>query len=314
MRFTQPFLKLPKLFCAETLAGEVRSIPASAWVPHPGQIPGNDAVLLVTPGGESTNDFAGAMAPTEHLLGCRYIQEVMADIGAVWGRSRLMRLAPGAEVPEHVDINYYWRTHVRIHIPIITSPEVLFTCGGETVHMQPGECWTFDSFRVHKVVNGGTAKRVHLVLDTVGGEELRELMEAAQGPQSPGLERHAPGKAPPRELAYERENVPSIMSPWEMRCHIAFAAEHAPSHPLAEPIFRALDKLAGNWASAWARFGPSDEGIPTYRRLMGAFTRDLNAIGGGSDLLLANRIPLYGVLYALIIRMAVPQPGQSRAA
>ena len=32
-------------------------------------------------------------------------------LGGVWGRSRLMALAPGAEVPAHVDAHYYWRTH-----------------------------------------------------------------------------------------------------------------------------------------------------------------------------------------------------------
>ena len=78
-----------------------------------------------------------------------------------------MGLGPGAEVPEHVDSHYHWRTHLRIHVPIITSPKVEFTCGGETVHMAQGECWLFDSFRWHEVHNRGTERRVHLVLDTV---------------------------------------------------------------------------------------------------------------------------------------------------
>ena len=169
MRLTRPFLQLPKLFDAERLAQEARALPPSAWVPHPGNYAGNDAVLLVTPGGQATNDFAGPMAPTEHLNACPYIMEVMADIGAVWGRSRLMGLATGAEVPEHIDINYYWRNAPAVSHPDHHLAEVLFTCGEETVHMKPGECWTFDSFRIHKVHNGGVAKRVHLVLDTVGG-------------------------------------------------------------------------------------------------------------------------------------------------
>jgi Rieske Fe-S protein len=25
-------------------------------------------------------------------------------------------------VPQHVDIHYYWRTHIRIHVPVITNP------------------------------------------------------------------------------------------------------------------------------------------------------------------------------------------------
>ena len=312
MRLTRPFLQLPKLFDAERLAEEVRALPASAWVPHPGQYAGNDAVLLVTPGGEATNAFAGPMAPTEHLQTCPYIMEVMADIGAVWGRSRLMGLAPGAEVPEHIDINYYWRTHLRFHIPIITSPEVLFTCGDETVHMKPGECWTFDSFRIHKVHNGGVAKRVHLVLDTVGGGRLWELLEAAEAPEKQPLEKHVPSGQAVSALTYEKENVPAIMSPWEVRCHIAYVLEHALPNPLLGNIERCLEKFTQDWAAAWARFGEADEGIATYRQLIGGVQQQLAKLGA-ERVMLSNRLPIHGVLYALIFKMAVPQQ-QQRAA
>ena len=93
MRLTQPLLKLRKRYCAETLAAEVRTLPPSAWLPHPGASPGNDAVPLIGKDGQASNAFYGRMMPTEHLRRCRYIMEIMADIGAVWGRSRLMGLA-----------------------------------------------------------------------------------------------------------------------------------------------------------------------------------------------------------------------------
>ena len=57
---------------------------------------------------------------------------------------------------------------------------MLFTCGDETVHMAAGECWVFDSFLRHDVQNKGDAQRIHLVLDTVGGGILPELMKAAE--------------------------------------------------------------------------------------------------------------------------------------
>ena len=52
--------------------------------------------------------------------------QVMASIGAVWGRTRLMRLSGHAEVTPHVDINYYWRERVRVHVPIVTQPTRAF--------------------------------------------------------------------------------------------------------------------------------------------------------------------------------------------
>ena len=130
-----------------------------------------------------------------------------------------MGLAPGAEVPPHVDSHYYWRTHIRIHIPVITNPGVSFTCGGETVHMAPGECWVFNSFLKHEVHNRGPDTRVHLVLDTVGGGRLYDLIEAAQAGTS-DVELVEPSGTERPQLAYERINLPAVMSPWEICCHV----------------------------------------------------------------------------------------------
>lgn len=67
MRLKQPVLKLRKSYDAERLTAEIRALPASAWLPHPGNYPGNDAVLRVTPKGQMTNGFTGQMAATDHL-------------------------------------------------------------------------------------------------------------------------------------------------------------------------------------------------------------------------------------------------------
>src|SRR5215204_2886325 len=180
MRLSKPLLQLPIRFDADRLANEVNALPASAWLPHPTGFVGNEAVPLVSPNGELNDGFDGPMAPTPHLLQCPYVMELMAALECVWGRSRLMGLAAGADVPIHIDVHYHWRTHRRLHIPVITNAGVLFTCNDETVHMDPGECWLFDSFSLHKVQNKGSERRIHLVLDTVGGERLWDLVDAAE--------------------------------------------------------------------------------------------------------------------------------------
>lgn len=305
MRLNQPLLKLPKSFCAETLAAEVRALPASAWVPHPGNYPGNDAVLLVTPEGTTTNGFVGQMAATEHLRACPYVMEVMADIGAVWGRSRLMGLAPGANVPPHVDVNYHWRTHMRIHIPVITNPAVTFTVGDDRAHMAAGECWVFDSFRMHNVHNGGIDKRIHLVLDTVGGSELWDLVERAQ--QDRAGETGPPLAPTGRDVALRFENarVAGIMSPWEIRCHIAYLADNMVAGPRVAAAFNRLDRFVAGWAALWGEFGEAEQGIPAYRALIAEVRQDLLATGGG-DLPLRNQVPLMRALGELIFQIALP--------
>ncbi|GAA4740808.1 hypothetical protein GCM10023264_02230 [Sphingomonas daechungensis] len=307
MRLKRPFLKLPIRFDAEAIAAEVRALPPSAWTPHPTGFVGNEAVRLVTPIGEDSDAIDGPMGPTTHLQHCDYVRQIMAEIGGVWGRSRFMGLAAGSEVPPHIDIHYYWRTHWRIHIPVITNPGVEFTCGDETVHMKAGECWVFDSFLKHDVQNRGDAQRIHLVLDTVGGGPFADLLEAAaSGPQTERFLR--PGERSGDGLVFERLNSPKVMSPWEMRCHLAFTREQAGSDPRTIRILDRVEKFIDAWAAVWARFGSDDAGRGEYERVLEQARRDILALGI-SELEMPNEVPLPRMLDQLIFVMALAEPG-----
>ena len=310
MRLTEPFVKLPIRFDAEALAAEVNALPASSWVPHATGFPGNEAVRLVTPGGQPTDAFEGPMKPTENLARCPYIMQAMAELGGVWGRSRLMGLGVGAEVPEHVDSHYHWRTHLRIHVPVITNPAVEFTCGGETVHMAAGETWVFDSFRWHEVHNRGQERRVHLVLDTVVTERLWDLIDAAQDGTNVPARLLQPGERRAEPLMFEQHNAPKVMSPWEIRGHIAFLAGEAEPHPAFDPVMKRLDKFADAWASLWAQFGDSEQGRADYIELARRSRRDIQELGA-DQVLLKNELDLAFVLDQLVFIMAVAAPAAS---
>lgn len=311
MRLKKPFLKLPIRFDAETIAAEVRALPASAWTPHPTGFVGNEAVRLVTPGGEDSDAIEGPMAATDSLNRCDYVRQIMAEIGGVWGRSRFMGLAPGREVPPHIDINYYWRTHLRIHIPVITNPGVLFTCGGETVHMAAGECWVFDSFLEHDVQNRGDAQRIHLVLDTVGGGILPQLMKAAEEGMTDARLFEA-GKRGGNGLVFEKVNSPKVMSPWEMRCHLAFTREKAGSDPQVLAILDRVEMFIDAWAANWARFGTDDAGRTVYEQLLQDVRESVSAMGVAT-LELPNKVPLARMLEQLILLLALAHPDSAVA-
>ena len=304
MRLKQALNRLPVHFCADTLAAEVRNLPPEAWVPHPQKFDGNEYVPLVSPGGQITGEFAGPMAMTPYLRRCSYMMEVMASLDCVWGRSRLMGLGPGADVPEHVDINYYWRTHVRVHIPIVTNPEVAFTCAGNTVNMAAGDCWVFDTFQNHAVHNGGQAQRIHLVLDTVGGDRLWDVIEATQ--EGRDQERHllAPGTLTGSPVRVEQHNYPSVMTPWEMRIHFEELLALAKDEPPLALVRRRLDRLAAGWTGAWAEFGDDAAAIPTYRAMIASAQHDLDRIGG-HGIMLDNDRALYQVLQRFIFDSAI---------
>jgi hypothetical protein len=313
MRFSKPLLRLPIKFSAETLSAEVSALPASAWTAHPQHFPGNSAVRLITARGEATDAIEGEMGPTPQLLACPYVMQMMESIGSVWGRSRLMGLAPGAEVPLHVDSHYYWRTHIRIHIPVITNPGVSFSCGGETVHMAPGECWVFDSFQKHEVHNRGSETRVHLVLDTVGGGRLHDLIEAAEaGAGEAELVEPSAGAAP--RLAFERVNLPEVMSPWEIRCHVDFIMGNAADHPKLDPVKKRIGRFIDDWAALWAQFGSDERAVSAYRQLLTEVRGDLQVVGA-DEVELANGVSLRHIFDQLVVQAALqatrptrPQP------
>ena len=62
MKLQYPFMQLPVSFDAAALAAEVAAIDESEWRPHPQGYPGNDALTLVTTGGDPDSDaVAGPM-------------------------------------------------------------------------------------------------------------------------------------------------------------------------------------------------------------------------------------------------------------
>src|SRR5262249_22731831 len=144
MKLDTEFRKLPLRFDAERLAAEVAQLGPAEWRGHPQGHKGNTAVPLIAVNGDPANDdVRGPMRPTPLLARCPYVRQVLASLGTVLGRTRLMRIAGQGEATAHVDTNYYWMQRVRVHVPVVTFPEVEFVCGGRSLHMAAGECWIF---------------------------------------------------------------------------------------------------------------------------------------------------------------------------
>jgi len=303
MRIGRPLLKLPIRFCGEALAREVRALPSEAWMSHPQKYDGNVAVPLVSPSGEMVHRTFGPMAPTEWLRRCPYVLEIMRELDATWGRSRFMGLEAGAEVPEHVDIHYYWRTHLRIHIPVITNPDVAFTADGKTIHMAAGDCWILDSFYRHSVANRGSETRVHLVLDTVGSGRLWDLIKAANGNEIEAKVIN-PTDKPVRSLDFEQVNAPPVMSPWEMKAHVAYIADWTDQQPGLSEAMVVLDRFIMVWSGTWARYGISEPGLPHYLAHLTEVRAALAELDG-PEVRMRNGRPLLGSVDQFILTNAI---------
>lgn len=251
-------------FDAARLRAEIEQFPESEWRAHPQGFAGNSSLILVSHEGGENDDTSGRMAPAPRLARCQYLRQVMGSFQAVLGRSRLMRLEPGAEVTPHTDIDYYWRERIRIHVPIVTDPSVRFNCDGVEIHMAEGEAWIFDNWRPHHVINGSGIRRVHLVVDTVGSAAFWRLASRAAAASSAA---EAPAQlleyqpATEDELVFERTNIPKLSHPavvkstvYELVGDLQGAQPHTQQHVQLES---ALMDFSNEWQALWARFADS---------------------------------------------------------
>jgi hypothetical protein len=284
MKLEAEFVRLPLSFDAERLAQEVKQFTAADWIPHPDGDPGNFAVPLITAGGGINNRCHGLMKPTVQLERCTYIRQVMGAFGEIFGRSRLMRLDAGCEVLAHVDYHHHWHTHVRIHIPVLTQPEVEFHCGGKTVHMGAAQAWIFDSSLLHRVVNGGNTTRVHLVIDTAGSARFWSMVEQSLEALRHGMEmdvRHVPF-APGFEMQVETErfNLLPVMPPGEVDGLTQDLIGDFTGAPENDPfavaqLVAAMRAFCREWRVLWHRHGFDLAGLPAYRALLQATEANL---------------------------------------
>jgi hypothetical protein len=177
------------------------------------------------------------------------------------------------------------------------------------VHMAPGECWVFDTWSLHRVVNHQTRWRVHLVIDTVGGEAMLDLLVNGRSPSAPQPAGWVPRLIAPSgavpKLLFETANVPAVMSPWEMREHINFLlAETAPRQPLTAEIARLSSPFMHKWRALWSAFGEAEEGWPHFRLLLNQFARDLAAMRA-DRLMLQNELDFLEAFKGLVLSVAV---------
>lgn len=98
---------------------------------------------------------------------CPYIcEDLLPQFDAPLLRVAFYRLKSGTVVGRHKDYGQN-RTmgSVRIHIPVITNPEVTMRVSDNQYHFAVGEAWYFDASCWHSVQNKGSEDRIHLIAD-----------------------------------------------------------------------------------------------------------------------------------------------------
>jgi quercetin dioxygenase-like cupin family protein len=159
---------------------------ATNWVLHYNErdFSGNwNSISLYSASGNSTDIFAlpaSKFVETPLLAKCNYFKKILDSLLFEKESVRLLCLAPESNIHTHRDPGLAYQHGVfRLHIPIITSPDVDFIVNGEHIEMNAGECWYADFDQPHSVKNRGKTSRIHLVIDGVRNEFTDALFAKA---------------------------------------------------------------------------------------------------------------------------------------
>ena len=89
--------------------------------------------------------------------------------GPVYPKAILARLAAGHGIDRHVDgEGSHLLTH-RIHVPLQTNPQAVFTVNDTDFHLEAGHAFEVNNIVPHSAFNGGEEDRIHFIFEVFEG-------------------------------------------------------------------------------------------------------------------------------------------------
>jgi Aspartyl/Asparaginyl beta-hydroxylase/Nif11 domain len=206
--------KLPFNFDPEDLKSDLQHIAPEDWTRHfnaqyyEGEWTG---VSLRSVGGLVKQIYPDPRAKTPFadtplLARCPNVRALLASFQCPLLAVRFLRLGVAARIREHRDFDLgYEEGQLRLHVPIVTNPDVDFFLDAHRVEMKEGECWYLDLSLPHWVENHGSTARIHLVIDCELNEWLRQILAASEPPDASFADSEGPSS--PEALTRFRQAV-----------------------------------------------------------------------------------------------------------
>jgi hypothetical protein len=145
--------------------------------------------------------------------------------------------------------------------------------------MAAGECWIFDTWRLHRVVNGGQEQRTHLVIDTAGSSRFWEMAARAHEAVrngTPLVSKFIPYvEGLQSTVCTERYGQQTVMSPGEVDHLVGdlirdFTSRAGNSPALVATYARVLSGFCKDWRALWYQYGIQEAGWLHYDALLKA--------------------------------------------
>jgi len=178
------YLQLPFFFDAGLLQQEVEALSAMQWLPHyqvkhyEGEwsaiplrsIAGKVDDIIISP--TDNRDYRDTifLERSPYLKGV--LQTFLCPLQAV----RLLKLNAGSIIKEHRDAELnFEKGEIRLHIPVLTHADLEFFLDKERMNLEEGECWYMNFNLPHAINNKSNINRVHLVIDALVNDWVKEI-------------------------------------------------------------------------------------------------------------------------------------------
>lgn len=186
-----PFSRLPLTLDVAPLLAEVAALGDVKWISHFNadyHDGGWQGVALRAINGDAHRLYPDPtqqenIRNTDLLARCPGIAAALQRVECPLRAVRILRLAAGSVIREHRDDDLCFEAgEARLHVPLVTNPDVEFYVDGTRVIMEPGECWYLNLSLPHRVQNRGSTERIHLVVDCQINDWLRAQLAAGSSP------------------------------------------------------------------------------------------------------------------------------------
>ncbi|TCO55603.1 aspartyl/asparaginyl beta-hydroxylase domain-containing protein [Actinocrispum wychmicini] len=200
--------RLPRDYDPELLRRDLDSLRALPQAPQPGPYHDGDWTGLELYA--QLPDRLHHFGPTPALDHAPYLARILAELDCPKLLVRLLTLPPGSDIGEHNDAgsNFQFGS-LRLHVPIVTHPDVIMVIDGERVFWQPGELWWGDFSRRHWLRNDSDVTRVHMVIDVQINDFVLGLF-----PPELVAEKRQTGISTHRPLVAEAERTDTTLAPF----------------------------------------------------------------------------------------------------
>jgi hypothetical protein len=169
-------------------------------------------------------------------------------------------------MPHRRDSGYYWWRRVRIQVPVLTDPAVIFECGDHRAHLRAGDSWYFDNWQTHALMNGCESPCIHLMADIKVPPGLRRWFEA------PGANAHPRTDHPqaPQVEPYCFE----VLTPAEFT-NLADQIREGAHASAQQTVNAALTAASAGWQEVFLRSGHSAHAEAQYFLVIDRLRREL---------------------------------------